>query len=190
LRAWIGSWIAISKALLAAIKSEKEVSLKTYRVIRYGMGRNSTLGFFTRVENGDKETRLGFTIEDERRHTKVPGETCIPTGTYDLRLNTDHMDDEGWMNCDYRKKWGDRHKGMIEITKVPDFTNVYIHILNYESETRGCIGPGETPGIHADGEFYVGRSTPVYWAIYEEIVPALIAGERVVLHVTEIQPWA
>lgn len=164
--------------------------MRQYRVVRYGLGRNTTLGFWTRIEEDDSETQLDFSLEDERRHTKVYGETCIPTGSYELKLFTDHMDDEEWMNGRYRKKYGDRHKGMLHLQNVPEFTSVYIHILNYEHQTKGCIGVGEVPAIYPDGEFWIGRSTPAYWRLYEEIAPLLIAGERVVVHVTEIQPWA
>lgn len=164
--------------------------MKTFRVVRYGMGQNSTLGFFTRVSESGGEEKICFTLEDERRNTKVYGETCIPTGTYELGLFTEHMDDEAWMNGRYRKKYGDRHKGMIHLLNVPNFEQVYVHILNYEHQTKGCVGVGDVPGIYPDGEFYIGRSTDAYWKVYDEIVPPLIAGERVVLHVTEIQPWA
>jgi len=162
--------------------------VRQYAVVRYGLGRNSTLGLFQRVE--PDEAQLCFGLEDERRHTKVYGETCIPTGTYELRLRTDGMDDEDMFNGRYRKRFGDRHKGMIWLQNVPNFEWVYIHILNYEHQTKGCIGVGEVPGIYPDGEFFVGRSEPAYWKVYEDIVPALISGERVLLHVTEIQPWA
>ena len=164
--------------------------MKQYTTVRYGMGRNSTLGLFNRVEEEGPDSVMGFTLEDERRHTKVPGETCIGVGTYELLLRTDGMDSPELMNGRYRNKWGDRHKGMIHLQNVPNFTWVYIHILNYEHQTQGCIGVGEVPGIYPDGEFFIGRSTPTYWKVYEEIAPALIAGERVVLHVTEMQPWA
>lgn len=159
--------------------------MKQYRLVRYGLGRNTTLGFWTRIEDDDSETQLDFSLEDERRHTKVYGETCIPTGTYELKLRT-----EGGMHGDYLDKYGDRHKGMLWLQNVPDFEWVYIHILNYERQTKGCIGVGEVPMIYPDGEFWIGRSTPAYWRLYEEIAPLLIAGERVVVHVTEIQPWA
>ena len=159
--------------------------MRTYRVVRYGLGRNTTLGFWTRVEDDDNETQLDFSLEDERRHTKDYGETCIPAGTYELKLRT-----EGGMHQRYSERFGARHKGMIWLQNVPDFQYVYVHIGNTDDDTKGCILPGEVPGIYPDGEFYVGRSTPAYWRLYEEIVPLLIAGERVVLNITEIQPWA
>lgn len=158
--------------------------MRNYRVVRYGLGRNTTLSFFSRLVD-DRDEQMCFSLEDERRHTKVPGETCIPTGSYELKLRT-----EGGMHGRYRERFGDRHKGMIWLQNVPDFEYVYIHIGNTDDDSRGCICPGMVPLIYPDGEFHVGRSADAYWKIYEEIVPALIAGERVVLHVTEIQPWA
>ena len=155
-----------------------------FEVARFGLGKNSTLSTFSAIEGAGRR-QMAFSIEDERRVTKVYGETCIPVGTYELKLRT-----HGGMHQDYLEKYGDRHKGMIWLQDVPEFEWIYIHILNYEYQTKGCIGPGEVPGIYPDGEFYVGRSTPAYWKIYDEIAPLLIAGEKVVLHVTEVQPWA
>ena len=163
--------------------------MKQYSVVRYGMGRNSTLGILTRLHGGDEE-ELCFTLEDERRTTKVQGETCIPVGSYELKLRTDGMDNMNTMNGRYRNRFGSRHKGMIWLQEVPDFTWVYIHIGNDEDETEGCILTGKIPQISLDGEFSVGNSTEAYWKVYEEIAPALIAGEKVILHVTEMQPWA
>jgi len=164
--------------------------MKQYAVVRYGLGRNSTLGLFRRLIDGGDTVDMAFTLEDERRHTKVYGETCIPVGTYELKLRTDGMDNPEMMNHDYRRKYGEWHKGMIELQNVPEFTSVYIHILNYETQTKGCVGVGEVPGIYPDGEFFIGRSEAAYKKVYEEIATALIAGEKCVLHVTEMQPWA
>lgn len=159
--------------------------MKQYAVVRYGLGRNSTLSLVRRVQSGGADTDLCFAIEDERRLTKVQGETCIPVGTYELKLRT-----EGGMHAEYSEKYGDRHKGMLWLQNVEGFEFVYIHIGNYENQTKGCILPGMVPAIYPDGEFWVGRSADAYWMLYEEIAPALIAGEKVVLHVTEMQPWA
>lgn len=159
--------------------------MKQYTLVRYGMGRNSTLGFLSRIEEDGTATQVCFTLEDERRRTKVPGETCIPTGTYELQLRTD-----GGMHVDYSRRFGDRHKGMLWLQNVENFEWVYIHILNYEDQTEGCVGVGMAPGVFPDGEFWIGRSKDAYWEVYEDMVPSLIAGEKVVLHITEIQPWA
>lgn len=160
--------------------------MRTYQVVRYGFGKDSTLGFWTRIVDGDA-TQLCFNVEDERRNTKVQGETCIPVGTYELRLRT-----EGGMHARYTERFGSRHKGMLELQNVENFEFVYVHIGNDDDDTRGCLLPGMVPGFNPDKpmEFVVGRSTEAYWMLYEEIVPLLIAGERVVLQVTEIQPWA
>jgi len=154
------------------------------QVMRYGFGKNSTLGWISTWEN-DKFVRRCFSLEDERRHTKVYGETCIPTGTYPLALRT-----EGEMHERYLRRFGDRHKGMLWIQDVPEFEWTYFHILNYEWQTKGCIGTGKVPGVYPDGEFFVGRSEAAYLDLYDIVAPRLIAGERVMCYVTETQPWA
>lgn len=153
-------------------------------VMRYGFGKNSTLGWISLLNDTGRE-RVCFSLEDERRHTKVAGETCIPVGTYPLKLRT-----EGGMHGRYTDRFGARHKGMLWLTDVPGFEYVYIHVGNREDQTEGCILTGTVPVVTADGEFQVGQSTDAYWQVYELVVPRIIAGERVQVHVTETQPWA
>ena len=52
---------------------------------RFGYGKDSTLGRLTL----DGTKHICYTIEDERRDVKVPGETRIPIGRYELVLRTD-----------------------------------------------------------------------------------------------------
>jgi hypothetical protein len=158
--------------------------MRTFTLVRFGFGFDSTLGYFAEIVDGE-EKRLCFTLEDERRHQKVPGETCIPVGTYPLALQTSGVNHEK-----YKKRFGDFHKGMILLQNVPEFEGIHIHPGNTDEDTRGCLLPGRVPVIYPDGEFRVGKSTGAYTLIYERIVPSLIAGETVQLHVTEMQPWA
>lgn len=156
-----------------------------FEVCRYGFGKNSTLGFFSELTGPLGKRFICFTLEDERRETKVYGETCIPAGTYTLERYQ-----QGSKHEDYARRFGPRHHGMILLKKVEGFTGVLIHILNFESQTDGCIGVGKEPGIYSDGEFFIGRSEPAYLEVYDLIMPKLIAGHNVLLHVTEMQPWA
>jgi hypothetical protein len=157
--------------------------MRTWEVARFGFGEDSTLGMWYRVTDEGRK-RLCFNLEDERRVTKVAGETCIPVGTYTLKLRTD-----GRNATKYGERW-DWHKGMIELVDVKDFVAIQVHPGNTDDDTRGCLLPGRVPLVYPDGEFRVGKSSGAYRMIYEEIVPHLIAGEKCVLHVTEVQPWA
>jgi len=72
-----------------------------------------------------------FTLEDTYHAIKVPGETRIPAGKYDIKLRT-----EGGLHNKYKAKFGSMHKGMLWLQNVPGFEWVYIHIgndANYET---------------------------------------------------------
>lgn len=162
--------------------------MRTYQVTRYGFGRNSTLGFWERINGAPLlNDFLCWNLEDERRNTKVQGETCIPVGTYELKLRT-----EGSLHAKYSERFGARHKGMLHLQNVENFEWIYVHIGNEEDDTDGCLLPGMHPAFDDDEplEFAVAASTEAYWMLYEEIVPLLIAGQKVVVHITEMQPWA
>lgn len=92
----------------------------------------------------DKQPTLGllryagstaaFTLEDRPRRVKLPGDTCIPAGTYPLRWRT-------------VGKWAQRfqakgYPGSLEICDVPEFTAVLLHYGNTKRDTAGCLLAG------------------------------------------------
>lgn len=131
-------------------------------VVRYGLGWNSTL---SKVSIG-KEA-FGFVLEDECRSVKVPGETCIPEGEYQLGLRK-----QGAMHTQYSALYPKLHKGMLWLLKVPDFEFIYFHRGNTEKHTRGCLITGTWPVI-IDGEFEVRDSANAYERLYERVAPGL-----------------
>lgn len=149
----------------------------TIEVERYGFGADSTLGQLTL--SGDDPWSC-FTCEDERRKVKVPGETCIPPGTYEVKLRTDSAKFQK-----YYDRFPDFHRGMLWLQDVPEFEFIYIHVGNKESHTDGCILPGVVPQVMPDGEFQVARSEVAYVALYKRVIAAMDKEERVVVHVTE-----
>lgn len=114
-----------------------------------------------------------FTMEDQPNEPKVPGETRIPAGRYQIKLRT-----EGGMHGRYGDKfpW---HRGMLWLQDVPDFTWVYIHYGNYEKDTDGCIltGDGAQSNVLDDG--MVMSSVTAYTRLYAEIIEAMDAGQEV-----------
>lgn len=145
--------------------------------VRYGFGNKSSLA---KVVCGDLEI---FALEDERRVVKVPGETCIPVGRYQIELRT-----EGPKHEDYFTRFPDFHKGMLWIRHISDFTHSYYHIGNWEHQTEGCPLVGLLPQIYPDGEFGVARSKDAYVPFYQKILSAMGAGEDVFTTITEAQP--
>lgn len=77
------------------------------------------------------------TLEDKYRdlskEPKVPGETCIPNGTYKITMDV--------ISPKYsRRKQYDFCNGKLpRLLNVPKFEGILIHIGNYPKDTEGCI---------------------------------------------------
>ena len=118
------------------------------------------------------------TLEDESRAVKVPGETRIPAGEYDVELKPSSRFDS-----DYIKRFGkDFHKGMLWIKNVPGFEGVLIHIGNSEKDTAGCILVGMIKD-YANGK--VLESAVAYKKIYSIISKALLNKEKVRIKIVD-----
>ena len=129
------------------------------KIIRVAEGKQSTLSQL--YIDGIFQCYL---LEDKIRTVKLPKQTAIPTGNYALRLNT-----WGGMNVDYRQKFPNLHKGMIEINGLPNFSFVYIHIGNTFKQTAGCPLCGFGFEM-VDGDYQVVRSKDAYQMIYPKLV--------------------
>ena len=113
-----------------------------------------------------------FSLEDEHRTVKVWGETRIPAGRYRLGVNRNvaASDRPETFHQRYTRRFGDWHRGMIEILGVRTHTGVLIHIGNDDDDTAGCILPGESTS-----QGWVARSTDAYKRIYPVIIEGILA---------------
>lgn len=69
----------------------------------------------------------GWTLEDAVRDHKIPNETAIPAGVYELVVN-----------------WSNRFSRLLPLLRrVPNFEGVRIHGGNGPEDTEGCILVGE-----------------------------------------------
>lgn len=125
----------------------------------------------------DVNSHTFFTLEDGYHEPKVPGQTRIPAGEYEIALRKDSP-----MAKRYRAKFGNDHKGMLWLQNVPNFTYVYIHIGNDEDDTEGCPLIGRVADIT---EGYVGDSTSAYKEFYPLVMAAFDRGEKVILTIRE-----
>ena len=111
-----------------------------------------------------------YTLEDQFNEPKVPGETRIPPGKYQILLRTD-----GGMHQRYgnRFPW---HKGMLWLQMVPDFQFIYIHVGNKDDDTDGCllVGDGQVSNVIERG--MVTTSVGAYQRLYERIAAQLENG--------------
>ena len=133
---------------------------------RFSGGDESTLGLIF-VE----ERFFCYSLEDQFNEPKVPGETRIPAGRYQIILRT-----EGGMFGRYaaRFPW---HRGMLWLQDVPDFKFIYIHVGNKDDDSEGCIliGDGQIQNVTERGQ--VTSSVAAYRRLYEVITEALLSEE-------------
>ena len=135
------------------------------KIIRVAEGKESTLSHLYL-----DEIFLCYLLEDKIRESKIAGRTCIPEGDYKLKLNT-----AAGMNGRYKKAYPQIHQGMLEISKIPNFSAVFIHIGNYISDTAGCPLTGHYWNLEK-GEYQVMQSAFAYQQIYGKLVQQLRAG--------------
>lgn len=109
-----------------------------------------------------------FGLEDEYREHKVPQETRIPEGIYDVRLRI-----EGGFHQRYLKKF-DFHQGMLHVIDVPGFEYILIHIGNTDEDTAGCLLVGA--GARGGEDLTVQSSTNAYKKFYKKVVAAVRTG--------------
>jgi len=141
------------------------------KIIRTRQGKHSTLSEIY-LDN----QLVCYGLEDIPREKKIPGETCIPTGTYRLGFNRD-----GGMNGNYYDRYPKLHRGMIEIQGVPGFSYVYFHIGNTHRETAGCVLVGM--GYASEkGDYRLMQSATAYKKLYAKLLELMVMGEvRVVV---------
>ncbi len=134
---------------------------------RISSGDEATLGTMFNVTE-DPEF-LCYVLEDQFNEPKIPGETRIPPGKYQIMLRT-----EGGMNERYGKRFPDFHKGMLWLQMVPGFTFIYIHVGNKDDDSEGCllVGDGQISNVNERG--MVTTSVTAYRRLYELIIEALL----------------
>jgi hypothetical protein len=118
-------------------------------------------------------------LEDIHRDVKIPGETRIPAGRYELKLRTQNSK----MNNDYKRRFPGIHKGMIEICGIPNYGNVYIHIGNSDKDTMGCPLIGKARNT---GQNMIYQSTIAYLEFYPIVCDMIEAGPTFIQVIDEV----
>lgn len=139
---------------------------------RISSGDEATLGTLFDVSGPDPRF-FCYMLEDQFNEPKIPGETRIPPGRYEIQLRT-----EGGMARRYAKRF-DFHAGMLWLQDVPGFTFIYIHVGNKDDDSEGCllVGDGQISNVTERGQ--VMSSVAAYRRLYEKIVNALDGEEQV-----------
>lgn len=103
-------------------------------------------------------------VRDLSREKKIPGETAIPAGIYDVVVN---------ISPRFKRK-------LPRLLNVPGFEGILIHRGNTPGDTAGCILVGENK---AKGR--VINSTPYELRLTEMIERAQSAGESITIEIVE-----
>lgn len=134
---------------------------------RISSGAEATLGILHDVTDHANRRFQCYVLEDQFNEPKIPGETRIPVGRYQIKLRT-----EGGMHQRYGKRfpW---HKGMLWLQNVKDFTFIYIHVGNKDDDSEGCllVGDGQISNVVERGQ--VMSSVTAYKRLYHRIIEAL-----------------
>lgn len=105
-------------------------------------------------------------LEDEVRDVKVPGETAIPPGTYQVMLT-----------------WSPRFKRRLPLlVDVPGFDGIRIHTGNTDKNTDGCLLVGESMTVQLGMPFLL-HSKSAFDRLYEKLLAAESRGEDITIEV-------
>ena len=104
-----------------------------------------------------------FVLEDiVRTGEKVPGDTAIPAGTYNVVITPSN-----------------RFKRDLPLLEsVPNFVGIRSHPGNTAEDTEGCLLVGRTKG-----PTFVGESRAAFAALFQKIRQALDDGDTVTIEV-------
>ena len=154
----------------------KQETKKEMKIVVLRRPSHEDHGGFTIGEFFIDNKKMCYTLEDEYRKIKVPGETRIPSGIYEVELYT-----QGTMHPDYLKHYGAAfHKGMLHIKNVPGFDGVLIHVGNTDIDTRGCLLLGMQED-EKNGKIISSRAA--YEKAYPIIAKALKNGYKVTIEI-------
>lgn len=146
---------------------------------RFSDNGKSTLGLLIHKE---EMKFLNFVLEDEFRSEKVKGETRIPAGYYELKIRKDDTP----LTLRHRQYYGTWFKYHIEVSNVPNFTGIYIHAGNDETDTDGCLLIGNTISNH-----HIVLKDPLVSSIdgtrrvYALVYPHLEAGHKAFIEIRD-----
>jgi hypothetical protein len=106
---------------------------------------------------------LCYTLEDVAREVKIPNETAIPYGTYEVITN-------------YSNRF---QKVMPLLLDVPGFEGVRIHSGNDKDDTEGCILLGMIKNVD-----FIGQSK-VAFGYFMPILTAALDTGKVFIEITK-----
>lgn len=147
---------------------------------RYSDNGNSTQGLLLeRV--GDWLKFFSHCLEDERRAVKVIHETRFPAGLYPLKIRKEDTP----LTIKHRADYGLWFKYHIEITGIPNFSDVYVHSGISEKHTSGCLLLNDTANNNMIEVGDMARSKQAVQRFYNQVYPYLDEGGEAFLEVRD-----
>lgn len=143
---------------------------RRYKKNTYTIGNLYIDGVFfcNTLEDQDRGLSDKSTLS-EIKSKKVYGQTAIPTGTYDIRMDI--------QSTRFSKKafyWNLCRGKLPRIMNVPGFDGVLIHVGNKPADTEGCILVGKNSAV---GQ--VLDSTNTFKSLYSKLNEAYKKGEQI-----------
>ena len=129
------------------------------KLLRYSSQSKTSLGVL--LIDGKFEC---YSIEDTFRAVKIPNETRISAGRYEIKLR-----EFGGHYERYVEKY-ENHEGMLWLQDVPNFTDILIHVGNDSGDTSGCILCGSTANSNNKVKGEVTNSTDAYLDFYFKVL--------------------
>ena len=135
------------------------------------------------VEN-EQRTFRSWCLEDTKRAIKIPGQTRIPAGFYELKIRKEETPLTLRHRAAYNKPNDSWFKFHIEVTGIPGFDSVYVHTGNDVDDTEGCLLFAYTFDMSVPTDQAL-KSTAAVRAFYEKVYPLLEAGERCFIEIRD-----
>lgn len=114
----------------------KRIALKD----KYTIGHMYIDGKFVCDTLEDKVRDLNKNGKFDNGEVKIPNETAIPYGTYNVTMNIQSLKYSNYAKYPYVKKY---NAFMPRLQDVPSFEGILIHAGNTADHTSGCILVGE-----------------------------------------------
>lgn len=114
----------------------KRIALKD----KYTIGHMYIDGKFVCDTLEDKVRDLNKNGKFDNGEVKIPNETAIPYGTYNVTMNIQSLKYSNYAKYQYVKKY---NAFMPRLQNVPSFEGILIHAGNTADHTSGCILVGE-----------------------------------------------
>lgn len=141
--------------------------IQEYILQRFSDNRESTLGVLLKVITSGTELKpvfQGYTLEDQFNTVKIAKETRIPAGKYEIIIN--RAETPKTLQYRQRYNWFNYH---LQLSNVPGFQGIYIHIGNNDKDTDGCILLGDAAGNNAIGDNGISVSTEAFRRFYSSL---------------------